>query len=247
MTVKHPAKFSDVLLPVFSEFLEYMYPVLDPMAGTGKLGKVVSHAFLNELEPEWADQCRAYPGATVTCGDARDLPYPDGFFAGVGTSPTYGNRMADHHSATEKCRACKCTGWEDPAARWTSSRSCPKCKGVGHRTYVRNTYRHTLGRPLTPGNTGMLHFGDEYKTVTRAIYAECRRVLQPGGAFVLNVSDFIRNKAVFDATIWHVGTMSDLGFDLEDERRIPTPRNRQGQNREARVEFESVFLFRKVG
>lgn len=242
MTVKHPAKFSDVLLPVFALWLDGLEPVLDPMAGVGKLAEVVPNAFLNELEQEWARQAyNSYPGATVSCGDARHLPYEDGFFAGIGTSPTYGNRMADHHNATEKCRPCKGKGYTETPGPW-----CAKCGGLGRRTYKRNTYRHQLGRALTPGNTGQLQFGDEYKAVTREIYTECRRVLQPGGVFVLNVSDFIRNKAVFDATSWHVGTMSDLGFELEDEVRIATPRNRQGQNHEARVEFESVFLFRKA-
>lgn len=240
MTVGHPAKFSDSLLPTIGGWIGHLEPVLDPMAGVGKLAEVVPGAFLNELEPEWADQCRRHPGATVTVADARHLPYDDGFFAGIGTSPTYGNRMADHHNATEKCRPCRGTG-----EALVTMLTCPKCCGEGRRTYRRNTYTHQLGRPLSPGNTGALQFGPEYQDVTRAIYTECLRVLQPGGLFALNVSNFIRNHVEVDATKWHFTAMTALGFRMLEHRQIATPRNRQGQNHEARVEFESLFLFEK--
>ena len=53
-----------------------------------------------EIEPEWADQARAN-GLCVTTGDCRQMHYPDAMFDAICTSPTYGNRMADHHEARD--------------------------------------------------------------------------------------------------------------------------------------------------
>lgn len=86
---RHPAKYTDSLLPVFAHYLDGYDRILDPFAGTGKLRQIRPDADLIELEPEWA----AIRGATV--GDARDLPWPDHTFDAVCTSPVYGNRMSD--------------------------------------------------------------------------------------------------------------------------------------------------------
>ena len=40
-----------------------------------------------------------------TTGDSRQMHYPDGMFDAICTSPTYGNRMADHHNARRAARA----------------------------------------------------------------------------------------------------------------------------------------------
>jgi len=87
--MKHPAKYSDVLLPVFREMLSDCRAILDPFAGTGKLRSVFPDCTLLEIEPEWASMS----GAIV--GDATDMPFADSSFDAICTSPTYGNRMAD--------------------------------------------------------------------------------------------------------------------------------------------------------
>ena len=87
--MKHPAKYSDVLLPVFKEMLTGCNAILDPFAGTGKLRSVFPDCTLLEIEPEWA----SIQGAIV--GDATDMPFADCSFDAICTSPTYGNRMAD--------------------------------------------------------------------------------------------------------------------------------------------------------
>lgn len=94
----HPAKFTDSILEAMRPYLNGK--VLDPFAGTGKLRYVYPEAYLNELEPEWANQA-PITMERVTVGDARSLDYPDEFFDVIATSPCYGNRMADHHNARD--------------------------------------------------------------------------------------------------------------------------------------------------
>jgi len=89
--MKHPAKYSDCLLPIFEEMLKDSKLVLDPFAGTGKLKLIRPDAILLEIEPEWAEM----NGAIV--GDVTDMPkdWTDKFDA-ICTSPCYGNRLADN-------------------------------------------------------------------------------------------------------------------------------------------------------
>lgn len=101
---KHPARYSPAILERITEALapaDTYRRVLDPFAGVGgihALGAAGHDTYGVELEPEWADQ---HP-RTVT-GDARNVGalWPAGSFDAVATSPTYGNRMADHHNAQD--------------------------------------------------------------------------------------------------------------------------------------------------
>lgn len=147
-TVRHPAKYTDSLIPLFAQMLGGTRNVLDPFAGTCKIARIrdfgyTGDIYANELEPEWALQ--APLGTFVTTCDAEHLPYPDGFFDAICTSCTYANRMADHHNARDASR--------------------------------RNTYTHALGRQLTDGNTGAMQWGDAYRDKHRRVWAECKRVL----------------------------------------------------------------------
>ena len=87
--IKHPAKYSDALMPVFDKILPKNGEILDCFAGTGKLRQIRPNAVLLEIEPEWAQ----INGAIV--GDATNMPFDSELFDAVCTSPTYGNRMAD--------------------------------------------------------------------------------------------------------------------------------------------------------
>src|SRR5690606_3732316 len=95
---RHPAKYTDVLLPVFARILrEYgAQSVLDPMAGVGKIGLLRDYGFsgrivANEIEPEWAAQAPAH--VEMHIGDAAAMTWArDGEFDAIVTSPTYGNR-----------------------------------------------------------------------------------------------------------------------------------------------------------
>ena len=118
--ISHPARYSDPLIPIFAELLETHsmcedgFAVLDPFAGTGKIHKLREYGFNTigiEIEPEWAAM---HDGTTV--GDALALPYSSELATGsdsygstfsvseigaICTSPTYGNRLADHHNASD--------------------------------------------------------------------------------------------------------------------------------------------------
>lgn len=103
--IRHPATYSEQFIPIFAEKLQGCNRVLDPFGGTGKIAKIKELGFtgevwVNEIEKDWllpnkfnADVC--------LFEDAEYLHCPDNFFDAICTSPTYGNRMADHHNAKD--------------------------------------------------------------------------------------------------------------------------------------------------
>ena len=101
---RHPAQYTPALLPIMAGMLCGARRVLDPFAGKGgvfKLGAWLPGVEIHgvEIEPEWAS-C----DARVTQGNALHLPWPAGAFDAICTSPTYGNRLADHHHARDASR-----------------------------------------------------------------------------------------------------------------------------------------------
>lgn len=250
----HPAKFSDPIVSVIHRLLADLLPygsrVLDPFAGVGGVHRLWPfwETWGVEIEHEWACQ---HPRTIV--GDSRFLPFPRcGSFGAVVTSPTYANRMADHHNAREKCRACQGTGVMYMPEPEPVPVDCPKCGGEGRREYKRLTYRHQLGRELTPGNSGGMQWGPEYRELHRQVYAECRRAVvmgdgtaRQGGLFVLNVSNHIRAKREVDVTEWHISTLQGCGFrEVVAREEVRTARMGFGANRLARVPFETVAVLR---
>lgn len=120
--VTHPAKFSSSILTVLAGLVQPEWRILDPFAGTGRVHSLGSNTWGVEIEPEWASM---HPRTIV--GDALHLPFAAKSFDAVITSPTYANRLADHHEAKDGS--------------------------------VRHSYRHDLGRPLHPSNSGQLQWG----------------------------------------------------------------------------------------
>ena len=103
--IKHPAKYTDSFICIFAEILKGQKKILDPFAGTGKIALIKDFGFCgeiyaNEIEPEWIKPNK-YNCDVITTEDAEFLQYTDGFFDAICTSPTYGNRMADHHIAKD--------------------------------------------------------------------------------------------------------------------------------------------------
>ncbi len=102
--IRHPARFSAALLPTMAQYLRAGWLVLDPFAGVGglaRLGITGARFVLNEIE------CNVIAHAQGKCrvaGNALNLPFAAETFDAVVTSPTYGNRMADHHRARDASR-----------------------------------------------------------------------------------------------------------------------------------------------
>ena len=215
--VKHPAKYTDALLPIFAEELIGKSKVIDIFAGTCKISKIkdfgyVGEIYCNEIEPEWANMGVGKVDNITTC-DAESLPYRNAYFDAICTSPTYANRMADSHNAKDNS--------------------------------VRNTYTHKIGRKLNEENTGAMQWGRKYRDKHLKIWREAKRILKPGGVLILNISNHIRKGEIVYVSDWHVDTLINMGFSLEKEVKIETPRNRFGSNSDKRVPYESVFILNK--
>ena len=105
----------------------------------------------------------------------------------------------------------------------------------------RNTYRTALGQDLQPGNSGAMQWGDEYREFHAKAWREARRVLQPGGVFILNVKDHIRKGERQYVTNWHVVHLQTvLGFHELSSERIFTRGNGFGANGKVRIDYEEV-------
>lgn len=102
--VSHPARYSAAILERFEKVIDEVcnlgtdhIKVLDPFAGTGKIHELPFDTTGVELEPEWGQLVAE--GNII--GDAAAMPFDDHSFDVVATSPTYGNRLADHHEAAD--------------------------------------------------------------------------------------------------------------------------------------------------
>lgn len=222
MTTPHPAKFSDSIMDVFRELVLEFKPthILDPFAGTGRvhqLARQTGGGGPYTYGMELEEEWASQHPYTFQ-GDARRLvgPFYTGTISMVLTSPCYGNRMADHHDARDGSK--------------------------------RHTYKHYLGRDLSEGSAAGMQWGAEYRALHREVWAQVEQVLAPGGIFVLNISNHIRRKVEEEVAQWHLGAILTDHDNMQLIRtiRVPTPRQRHGQNGSARVECEFVYVLRKA-
>ena len=197
MEITHPATYSQAILSAAASFLNPSHGLIfDPMAGIGGI-----HALPvdwdptivgMEIELEWAKQHPdTHVGSLLSPTEeilAKTLHgvQPDA----IVTSPTYGNRMADHHEARDSSE--------------------------------RNTYRHRLGRPLSPGNSGQLQWGITYRLWHAIAWEACYELLPPGGRLVVDIKDHIRGGERQGVAGWHAGCLTRTGFRLADLTTVST-------------------------
>ena len=217
-TIRHPAKYNDAFIPIFADKLSGRKNVLDIFAGTCKIANIKDYGFkgkiyCNEIEPEWAEMGLGKVDS-VNVGDAEHLPYKDDFFEAICTSPTYGNRMADHHEAKDGSK--------------------------------RNTYRHSIGRPLDEENTGRMQWGKKYKEKHKRVWAEAYRVLKPEGILILNIKNHIRKGEEMDVAGWQKEILLSIGFELVEDIRVPVNGLGFGANADKRVGYEEILIFKKT-
>ena len=79
---------------------------------------------------------------------------------------------------------------------------------------IQKSYRDFIGRDLHSDNAGRMQWGPKYRRFHEQAWTEARRVLTPGGTFVLNIKDHIRAGKVMAVTQWHIECLESLGFAL---------------------------------
>jgi tRNA G10 N-methylase Trm11 len=207
---RNPAKFTAAILARIAAALAALPDgalVLDPFAGTGLIHRLPHRTVGVDIEPEYA-------ATSMIQANALALPFPAETFDAIATSPTYGNRLADHHDARDGS--------------------------------TRHSYKHDLGHDLHSDNSGALQWGPKYRSFHRQAWAEARRVLRPGGLFVLNIKDHVRQRRVVRVTDWHLDALELLGFERLSVEHVRAPGLRYGENAGARVDHETVAALKRA-
>lgn len=109
----------------------------------------------------------------------------------------------------------------------------------------RFTYRVSLGRSLSEGNGAGLQWGEAYRELHAAVWAECSAVLRSGGLMVVNVSNHVRKGVEQPVVEWHLSTLLGLGFRVDEVMSVATRRMRFGANGEKRSTAERILVMSK--
>lgn len=222
--IPHPAIFPEPIL----ERLRALVPkgrVLDPFGGVGRLGLLGPEweVVSVDIEPEWAEQGIANGCVEVHVENACRLPFGDDSFPTVCTSPAYGNRFADNFKPT-------------PGLKSNTSR---------------RFYRGYLGRELHAFNGGGMQWGDDYRQLHALALREIARVLEPGGTFVLNIKDHVRDGKRQSVPAWWGEAAEAVGLRYQRGVAVPT-RGDQNTARHRKqgkdtVDAELILLFELPG
>lgn len=212
----HPAKYSEGLIPAFAALVPAPARVLDPFAGTGRIHEMRDHGDYDtvgvEIEPEWAD----LHDDTICC-DARCMPFEDGSFDAVVTSPTYGNKMAgsteSHFDAADR-----------HGYTWALERPLADGNTGGHhwgdayRTLHVEAWAESH-RVLRPGGRLVLNIKDHWRDGRRA--------------------------PVTGWHLTHL--VSVLGMSIDTVDAVPAPANRSAEHGDLRVGgYEMVFCLSRT-
>jgi tRNA G10 N-methylase Trm11 len=110
----------------------------------------------------------------------------------------------------------------------------------------RYTYRISLGRDLADTNTAKFNWGNKYKLLHQQIWNECYKVLNEDGYLFLNISNHIRAGKEESVVEWHVSTLIDIGFYIDEIVSIDTKRIKHGSNSALRADSEKLAIFKKI-
>lgn len=215
----HPAKFSDTVLEtIVRKRLLPLGRIIDPFSGVGRVHDLANPLRFTvgvEIELPWASARR-----NTVRGNSRHLPFRDESFDAAVCSPTYGNRLSDHHVAS------------DPSRR---------------RSYTHDL-QVTTGDPtrrLHPDNSGQLYaWQPAYWELHEAVWRELWRVLRPSAPFILNTSDCVRKGKIVPVVARHRTLLQELGYEVLKSFEVGTPRLKFGENRE-RVPSENLTVYRR--
>ena len=174
MIAPHPAPFNPALIRAIAQALQPLInptaalATLDPFAGSGVVATLTKYLpnlliYGTEIEDPWAAASGA-AGLRIACGDALTLPFPSAFFDLVVTSPTFGNRMADHHNARD----------DSPRHTYRHTLGRPLHRnnsgqlqwGPAYREFHLNAWQETR-RVLKHGAPFVLDIKDHYRKGTR--------------------------------------------------------------------------------
>lgn len=108
---------------------------------------------------------------------------------------------------------------------------------------IRLTYHHCLGHAMSEFNGGQYQWGAMYRTFINTAWIEARRVLKPGGRFVLDIGNHIRRGKEIDVAGWMKQEIINIGFKFITDVSVNTRRLRFGRNHDKRIDHEFVMLF----
>jgi len=112
---------------------------------------------------------------------------------------------------------------------------------------MKGRYAGDLGRRLSEGSSASLAFGNKYKALMTEIYTSLFEQMNEGQVFILNASNFIRDKKEVNVIGFYLELFSQKGFTLDDFKTVKTPRDRgRGANSKLRVSFEVLMKWRKL-
>lgn len=238
----HCAKFSGpildtlrVLLRAEARRLDRPIRVLDPFAGVGRVHSLAEPDRIEtvgvEIEPEWA----ACHSRTI-CADSLGW-------------------MRDREPSRYEIVNAAGEALDDLVVPFVEFDAIATSPTYGNRMAdsfaakddsKRNGYHFALGRRPTVGSSSTLQWGAGYWQFHAEAYRLMLGVVRPGGLLLLNVSDFVRGKALVPAVTWHRGAAWGAGW-VEDERPklVETSRLRFGQNHDARAGTEAILRLRR--
>jgi hypothetical protein len=226
---EHPAKFTDEILDLIAEIVKRLMgdkhsQILDVFGGIGKIGLLKKRGVLATITSNELEGEWATQGAGFGCDVIR---------VGDARLLPWGWREFFDLVITS------CVYGNRMSDNFKAN---DKSKRI--------TYRHKLGRVLTPGNAGMMYFrakgkkGYEYRVLHQIVCREIYRVLSR--YYILNTKNFWNGGELHEVSEWHLRMAEENGFRLIEHHKVDVDGMGYGQNRDVRVDHENVYVFEKA-